>query len=358
MGRFLGDLIGTLRSTFKIGRSNLDAGGLSAARNLVLPDYDAGFQTSITDDTPLRFMLNGAHGIGSTLANPQGNIGDLNSLDVPSGNWLAVSGVDSGTFPAGYTRGTVQVLPAHGSGTKVVRQVFRAASLSLPDVAVFERYGVTALGFSAWRQVLTDQDFDPADYAALAGAVFTGTVSASQLRVIGNGSGVSNQAVVNFYDSDGTTLRAQIGDFSNTTEDLHLRATTGDLRLVAAGNVYIDAVAVDNTDSGWINCTLIGGWTNVSGRTAQYRRIGKKVYLRGAVRNSSYGNNNTAFWNVPTGYRLLRAGWLASTSCGVFLASTPGAVIASSVTQMIAFDGATASGTVYVNLDNISWECA
>jgi hypothetical protein len=38
MARFLADLAGTLLSAFKIGRSTLDASGLSAARTHTLPD--------------------------------------------------------------------------------------------------------------------------------------------------------------------------------------------------------------------------------------------------------------------------------------------------------------------------------
>lgn len=115
---------------------------------------------------------------------------------------------------------------------------------------------------------------------------------------------------------------------------------------------------LDNTDSGWINCTLTGGWTNVTGRTAQYRRIGKRVYLRGAVQNATFANNSTVFWNIPTGYRPLRAPWTMVASSGVYLASAPGAVYSSNTTQALAFDGATASGTIYVNLDGVSWDCA
>lgn len=115
---------------------------------------------------------------------------------------------------------------------------------------------------------------------------------------------------------------------------------------------------LDNTDSGWINCTLSGGWTSVSGRTAQYRRIGKRVYLRGAVQNATFANNNTVFWNIPSGYRPLRAPWIMVTTCGAFLVYAGGVVYSNNTTQAVGYDGFTKSGTVYVNLDSVSWDCA
>ena len=52
-------------------------------------------------------------------------------------------------------------------------------------------------------------------------------------------------------------------------------------------------------DSGWQDLQFINGWHNGSGQNpAQYRKVGKTVYLRGLVYNGGNSNTNTA--QIPT----------------------------------------------------------
>lgn len=54
-------------------------------------------------------------------------------------------------------------------------------------------------------------------------------------------------------------------------------------------------------DSGWQNLQFINSWRNESGQNpAQYRKIGKIVYLRGLVYNGGNSNRNVA--QLPDGF--------------------------------------------------------
>ena len=69
---------------------------------------------------------------------------------------------------------------------------------------------------------------------------FASVVSmANQSRIVGTGAGNANVAWFGFYDSNGTTRRGYIGDGSSSNDDIYLGADTGDLRLAAAGSIYL-----------------------------------------------------------------------------------------------------------------------
>lgn len=222
--------------------------------------------------------------------------------------------------------------------------------------------------WSSWAELWHSLNFNPALKADLASPSFTGNVAignAFQANAgstgieVGRTDGTAGIGFIDFHcGATVTDYDARIAAINGTGADgggqLVITAST----VTLSNTVLIGGAAIDNTNSGWINCTLTGGWTSVSGRTAQYRRIGKRVYLRGAVQNATFANNNTAFWNIPSGYQPLRAPLVMVTTCGAFLSSAGGAVYSSNTTQALAFDGFTASGTVYVNLDSVSWDCA
>lgn len=251
-----------------------------------------------------------------------------------------------------------------------------AGSMAVYDLTVFGRSLAAAVDAAAVRTLLglgTAATHDIGTSGANVPLLSTGnTWSAAQAVNSGGSSYVSvsvaraDQGVVG--ETDTLVLDIQTG----TGAARFVHVTGANQRWIAiprsgAAPTYRDASGdqtmwhagnLDNTDSGWINCTLTGGWTNITGRTAQYRRIGKRVYLRGAIQNATFANNNTVFWNIPSGYRPLRAPWTMVTTCGGFLSSAGGVVYSSNTTQAIGFDGFTASGTVYVNLDGVSWDCA
>lgn len=68
-------------------------------------------------------------------------------------------------------------------------------------------------------------------------------------------------------------------------------------------------------DSGWINLTLVSGFTAVSGETPQYRREGNKVHMRGRIQGS-YGTSLTACASLPAGYRppINETVWMVATN--------------------------------------------
>jgi hypothetical protein len=72
------------------------------------------------------------------------------------------------------------------------------------------------------------------------------------------------------------------------------------------GTLSVDAngKAVIGGDTGWINATLTGGWSNYGSpySGAQYRRIGNVVYLRGLVKDGAFGASNPIF-TLPAGFR-------------------------------------------------------
>ena len=56
---------------------------------------------------------------------------------------------------------------------------------------------------------------------------------------------------------------------------------------------------IQETDSGWQNLVFFNSWHNDSSQNpAQYRKVGKTVYLRGLVYNGGNSNTNTA--QIPT----------------------------------------------------------
>ena len=68
--RLLSDLAGTLRTAFRVGRSALDASGLSAARTHALPNKSGTI--ALLDD------LDDLEGqIGGKMSNPMTTAGDL-----------------------------------------------------------------------------------------------------------------------------------------------------------------------------------------------------------------------------------------------------------------------------------------
>jgi len=60
----------------------------------------------------------------------------------------------------------------------------------------------------------------------------------------------------------------------------------------------------DLNDTGWINASLTGGWSNYGSPYvgAQYRRIGKMVMLRGLVQGGGFGSANPIL-TLPVGFR-------------------------------------------------------
>lgn len=70
-------------------------------------------------------------------------------------------------------------------------------------------------------------------------------------------------------------------------------------------------------DTGWLTPTFQNSWVNYDGgfATAQYRKIGKKVILKGLVKS---GTINNAIFTLPTGYRPAATNIYSVNSNGAF----------------------------------------
>lgn len=97
--------------------------------------------------------------------------------------------------------------------------------------------------------------------------------------------------------------------FSGEYNDLKNKPALKD---VATSGDYNDlsnkpTIPEEPEDSGWINLPLASGYSNISNYTAQYRKIGNQVELRGAVRNDSSdiggGTTEVTVGTLPEGYR-------------------------------------------------------
>jgi hypothetical protein len=79
------------------------------------------------------------------------------------------------------------------------------------------------------------------------------------------------------------------------------------------GKVLNDKIA----DTGWVNFTLSNGWENLGGNypPAQYRKIGKQVFLRGLIKNNS--SNTTVLLNLNSSIKPLKTMYSIATESDV-----------------------------------------
>lgn len=113
------------------------------------------------------------------------------------------------------------------------------------------------------------------------------------------------------------------------------------------------------TTAGWINMTLINGWTSTADRRAQYKRVGNTVHIRGNISVTST-TNNTAFWTMPANYRNTAIAWVTTNPGGVFGVSA-GASIRTTAGEntLIGFDvNTSASVNTVISLDGFFYEVA
>ena len=75
------------------------------------------------------------------------------------------------------------------------------------------------------------------------------------------------------------------------------------------GKILNDKIA----DTGWVNLTLSNGWKNLGEQypPAQYRKIGKQVFLRGLIQNNS--SNTTMLLNLDSSIKPLKTNYIIVT---------------------------------------------
>lgn len=108
-------------------------------------------------------------------------------------------------------------------------------------------------------------------------------------------------------------------------------------------------------DTGWQNMTLISPWAAAnSDNIPQYRRIGKVMYLRGAL-TAPFANNNSKFWEIPAGLRPVSSLYLAVAGGPFLVGHAKVHCSAPAIQNLIAYDQSSTSGNVTVALTGLSW---
>lgn len=163
----------------------------------------------------------------------------------------------------------------------------------------------------------------------------------------------SDRGAIRVYNGNGTLKFPQDGAYSNTAED-RISTTmeggnqphnilqpyvTSNFIIKAKQSSGVVATVVDNlnstsatdalsakqgkilndkiADTGWVNLTLSNGWENLGGNypPAQYRKIGKQVFLRGLIKNNS--SNTTILLNLNSSIKPLKTNYTIVTESDV-----------------------------------------
>lgn len=174
------DLIGTLRTTFKVGKLTHDAGGLTAARTATWPDK-AG-TVAMTSDA---IAPSGGNMTGALNEAKGTNIASAATTDIgaATGNYVVVTGTVTITALGTVQAGTRRVVEFAGA----LILTYNATSLILPgsvnittaagDVAEF-----ISEGAGNWRCV----GYTKADGTALVGGAGGGLTIGAALALVNN----------------------------------------------------------------------------------------------------------------------------------------------------------------------------
>lgn len=103
----------------------------------------------------------------------------------------------------------------------------------------------------------------------------------------------------------------------------------------------------------WANLTLTGSWAVSGGLTPQWRRINGVVYLRGKCQHATFSSNNTAGFTLASGSRPGQTSDFYVLGGATNVTAAKVSITTGGVATLN--DLVTASGTVYVNLNGISF---
>ena len=131
-------------------------------------------------------------------------------------------------------------------------------------------------------------------------------------------------------------------DQTTVVNNLNSDSTT-DALSAKQGKILNDKIA----DTGWVNLTLSNGWENLGGNypPAQYRKIGKQVFLRGLIKNNS--SNTTRLLNLDSSIKPLKISYTIVTESDVVKAAY---VEPSGIVNIVSYTKGN-----WVNLGNISY---
>ena len=111
------------------------------------------------------------------------------------------------------------------------------------------------------------------------------------------------------------------------------------------------AWVADNT--AWANLTLTNSWATSGGLTPQWRRINGVVYLRGQCQHATFGSNGTAAFTLASGSRPGQLSDFYTLGGATDITAAKASITTGGVASLT--DLVTPSGTVYVNLNGISF---
>ena len=106
-------------------------------------------------------------------------------------------------------------------------------------------------------------------------------------------------------------------------------------------------------DTAWASLSLTNSWAVSGGFTPQWRRIKGVVYLRGKCQHATFGSNGTAAFTLASGSRPGQTSDFYVLGGATNVTAAKASITTGGVTSLT--DLVTASGTVYVNLNGISF---
>lgn len=106
-------------------------------------------------------------------------------------------------------------------------------------------------------------------------------------------------------------------------------------------------------DTAWASLSLTNSWAVSGGFTPQWRRIKGVVYLRGKCQHATFGSNGTAAFTLASGSRPGQLSDFYTLGGATNVTAAKASITTGGVTSLT--DLVTASGTVYVNLNGISF---
>uniref|UniRef100_A0AAU6W1W8 Tail fiber protein n=1 Tax=Pseudomonas phage Touem01 TaxID=3138548 RepID=A0AAU6W1W8_9VIRU len=155
-------------------------------------------------------------------------------------------------------------------------------------------------------------DVDVVSFLGSSSRIFLGGDGGIVIQAADDATGSSGVLTINTDGSLGTTIEPIPAVHANkVTVNLAPQNPTDAVNkaaLDAALSKVSTPAPVAEDDTGWVPLNLINGWMNYGSSGVQvqapaaYRRIGKRVTLRGAIKNPGLsGYNNSNFARLPTG---------------------------------------------------------
>ena len=131
------------------------------------------------------------------------------------------------------------------------------------------------------------------------------------------------------------------------TDGMRMWVTDEDIWYQWSGSAWVA------DDTAWANLTLTNSWAVSGGLTPQWRRVKGIVYLRGKAQHATFASNGTAAFTLASGSRPGQLSDFYTLGGATNVTAAKASITTGGVTSLT--DLVTASGTVYVNLNGISF---